>query len=210
MAADLEVKQVTSESFSQYAKIITGIDVTEILTRMAETPTADGVIYMPSDTGLESTKEAVLLRDNLFGGMPIQIGFCNGHNHTLNAVEYHRDSEINIVATDLIMIWGKQTDMTDDFTYNTAQMEAFFIPKGTVLECYATTLHYAPCSVGDNEFRCVVVLPKGTNTERPDVAIHTKEDKLLFARNKWLVAHPESGLSKEGAFEGLVGKNLTV
>lgn len=210
MAADLEVKQITSESFSQYAKVITGIDVTEILKRMEETPMADGVIYAPSDAGLESTKEAVLVRDNLFGGMPIQIGFCNGHNHRLNAVEYHRDSEINIAATDLIMIWGKQTDMTDDFTYDTAQMEAFLIPRGTVVECYATTLHYAPCSVGNNAFRCVVVLPKGTNTEKPDVAIHTKEDKLLFARNKWLVAHPESGLSKEGAFEGLIGKNLTV
>ena len=34
------------------------------------------------------------------------------------------------------------------------------------------------------------------------------EEKLLFAKNKWLIAHEESG--EEGAFIGLTGKNISV
>ena len=89
-------------------------------------------------------------------------------------------------------------------------MEAFLLPAGTAVEVYATSLHYAPCSVGDNGFRCVVVLPKDTNTEIEADLPATWESRLMTAKNKWLIAHPESGLDKDGAFVGLVGENLTV
>lgn len=59
--------------------------------------------------------------DSLYGGMPIQIGYCNGHNHLLNAVEYHRDSEINIAVTDMILILGKEQDITEDHTYDSSK-----------------------------------------------------------------------------------------
>ena len=87
-------------------------------------------------------------------------------------------------------------------------MEAFLVPAGTVIEVYATTLHYAPCNVNGNKFRAAVILPKGTNTDAPKAQNNTKEDKLLFARNKWLIAHEEAGI--EGAFVGLKGANLSV
>ena len=88
------------------------------------------------------------------------------------------------------------------------KMEAFLVPAGTVVEVYATTLHYAPCNVNGNKFRAAVILPKGTNTEAPAPQSNTAEDKLLFARNKWLIAHEEGKV--EGAFVGLKGKNLSV
>ena len=36
------------------------------------------------------------------------------------------------------------------------------------------------------------------------------EDKLLWARNKWLIAHPESSEAASGAYVGLTGKNLDI
>ena len=36
------------------------------------------------------------------------------------------------------------------------------------------------------------------------------EDRLLFAVNKWLIAHKESGLEKDGAWIGLTGKNVSL
>ena len=33
---------------------------------------------------------------------------------------------------------------------------------------------------------------------------------VTFAVNKWLIAHKESGLDKDGAFIGLKGENLTL
>lgn len=85
----------------------------------------------------------------------------------------------------------------------------FFVPAGTVIEVYATTLHYAPCTAeGENGFRCVVVLPKGTNTELDFAAGVEGEDRLLAAKNKWLISHEEAGIV--GAFCGLKGENVTV
>ena len=108
--------------------------------------------------------------------------------------------------------WGEisQQDIEDDFTYDTEKLEAFYAPAGTVAEFYATTLHYAPCNGNDGGFKVIVVLPKGTNTDIEKADAVLGEDALLFARNKWLIAHPESGLDKDGAFIGLKGENKTV
>lgn len=161
----MQILKVTDEAFRQYGKVIKDLDVSDIITAMSETPCPDDVVYEPSIESLEACKSAQSVSDSLYGGMPIQIGYCNGHNHLLNAVEYHRDSEINIAVTDLILILGKEQDITEDHTYDSSKMEAFLIPAGTTIEVYATTLHYAPCNVAASGFKCVVVLPKGTNTD---------------------------------------------
>jgi len=70
-------------------------------------------------------------------------------------------------------------------------------------------LHYAPCSTKGG-FQVVVILPQGTNTDTPSLSGQFSEDKLMAAKNKWLIAHPESGLDKDGAFVGLKGVNLQV
>ena len=72
----------------------------------------------------------------------------------------------------------------------------------------ATTLHYAPCTAQGNGFRCVIVLPKDTNTDLGFKPGKDGEDRLLAARNKWLIAHKEAAI--EGAFCGLKGENITL
>ena len=139
---------------------------------------------------------------------PIEIGYCNGHNKKLNAVEYHRSSEINVAVTDLVLLIGSQQDITDDFTYDTSKIEAFLVPAGTGIEVYATTLHYAPCNVQDGGFQCVVVLPAGANTDFTFETAKTGEDSLLTAKNKWLIAHEDAAI--EGAVNGLRGENITI
>ena len=205
----MQIKDISDKAFSAYGKVITGFDVTGILKEMEHTPLPDDVIYVPSVPELEALPEALVIQNNVYGELPIQIGFCNGHNTKLNAVEYHRNSEINIAVTDLVLIIGKQQDIGADYTYDTSLMEAFLVPAGTVIEVYGTTLHYAPCHVEDGGFRCVVVLPKGTNTDMEPLEIKNKEDELLFARNKWLIGHEEGGLPAN-AYIGLKGENLQV
>ncbi|MDO4547128.1 MAG: DUF4867 family protein [Clostridia bacterium] len=205
----MQIKKITDPSFKEYGKVITGIDVSALMSEMEKTPAPDEVIYVPSDERLEKLEVFDEFRDVCFGGMPVQLGYCNGLNHTLNALEYHRDSEVNLACTDLIFLLGREQDVDfDNFTYDTSKVEAFLIPKGTLVEVYATTLHYAPISYNDGHFRCVVVLPRGTNfpLERKNKGVG--EDKLLTHVNKWLLAHPDAGI--EGAHAGLVGENLTV
>ena len=205
----MTVKKVTDSAFKAYGRVITGYDFSGLLKAMEQTPLPEDVIYIPSLPEMEARPAAKELGNGIYGQMPIQIGCCNGHNKKLNAVEYHRDSEVDIAVDDLILILGKQQDIEEDHTYDTSRMEAFLVPAGTAVEVYATTLHYAPCHVKDEGFRCVIVLPRDTNLDMEPVEVKDPEDRLLFARNKWLIGHAQGGLP-EGAFIGLKGENLSV
>lgn len=205
----MEIKKITDAAFRKYGRVVQGIDFDELIEAIKrETPLPDGVAYEPSIEALEATQSAKELQKRTYGELPIEVGYCNGHNYKLNAVEYHRSSEINVAATDAVLILGMQQDITDDFTYDTAKMEAFLVPAGTAVEIYATTLHYAPCSADESGFKVGIVLPKGTNY--PLTQSHEGwEDSLITAQNKWLIGHEEGGLDA-GAHIGLIGKNLDI
>ncbi len=208
----MTIKPVTGRAFKPFGKVIKGYYLRSLIEEMEKTECpSDRVVYEPSVRSLETLKINRQFSEEAYGGMPIQIGYCNGRNHLLNAVEYHRDSELNLACTDMILLVGKRQDIGRDYTYDTGKMQAFLVKKGTLVEIYSTTLHYAPISAGEHEnFRCVVVLPRGTNEPLPACRgkAHTKEDQLLTHVNKWLIAHPESGLDKDGAFVGLKGENI--
>ncbi len=204
----MKIMELTDESFGKYGKVVTEFSFEKILKEMEHTPLPKEVVYVPSVEHLEEVPEAEEICKKGFGGLPIQIGYCNGDNHKLNALEYHRSSEIDIAATDLILLLGRQQDIQEGDIYDTAKVEAFFVPAGTAVELYATTLHYAPCSAAEGGFRCVIVLPKGTNEDLPFEPAKEGENRLLTAVNKWLIAHGEAGI--EGAFCGLEGENLEV
>lgn len=212
----MKVKQVTDTSFRKYGKILTGIDFSEIYNVLEEMDYPEDIEYAASFGPLEEPEFRQKLSNTLYGELSVEIGYCSGHNKMLNALEYHRSSEANVAVTDIILLLGQQSDITEDYTYDTAQLEAFFIPAGTAVELYATTLHYVPIGTKENDyaFKMGVVLPFGTNfplgitlgaeAEKEKLP----EEKLLFAKNKWLIAHEESG--EEGAFIGLTGKNISV
>ena len=212
----MKVKQVTDTSFRKYGKILTGIDFSEIYNVLEEMDYPEDVEYAASFGPLEEPEFRQKLSNTLYGELSVEIGYCSGHNKMLNALEYHRSSEANVAVTDIILLLGHQSDITEDFIYDTAQLEAFFVPAGTAVELYATTLHYVPIGTKENDyaFKMGVVLPFGTNfplgvtlgaeAEKEKLP----EEKLLFAKNKWLIAHEEGG--EEGALIGLTGKNISV
>lgn len=204
----MKILEITDAAFRKYGKVVEGIDVAQLLERMEETPVPEDVVYEPSVDILEATPAFWQLRVKSFGELPIQVGYCNGHNRKMNALEYHRSSEVDIAVNDLVVMLGQQQDITEDFTYDTAKAEAFRIPAGTAVELYATTLHYAPCHIEDRGFRCVIVLPKDTNLEL-DEAHRGAEDGHMTAKNKWLLGHPEGGLPA-GSPMGLVGENVSL
>ena len=205
----MEILKVTDAEFKTYGKVLEGYDMTDLLKAMEHAPLPlDEVIYEPSIEELEGLKIADEMKERAYGGLEIQIGYCNGHNKKLNAVEYHRNSEINVAVTDLVLLIGHQQDIEPDHTYDTSKIEAFLVPAGTGIEVYATTLHYAPCHVNEGGFQCVVVLPKGTNTDLTFQTEKTGEDSLMTAKNKWLIAHEDAKIA--GAFNGLKGENITI
>lgn len=204
----MKIQKVTDPAFRKYGQVLEGYDFTGLIKEMKHTPVPEDVIYVPSVEELEALDIMKDLQNKGYGGLPIQIGYCNGHNKKLNAVEYHRNSEINVAVTDLVLLIGHQQDIELDHTYDTSKIEAFLVPAGTGIEVYATTLHYAPCHVNEGGFQCVVVLPKGTNTDLTFQTEKMGEDSLMTAKNKWLIAHEDAKIA--GAFNGLKGENITI
>lgn len=214
----MQIHEITEPIFRQYGKVIKNLDTAELEGAMLKKQCPDDVIYVASDAELEKLACAKKIQYIAYGEVPIQIGYCNGHNLKLNGLEYHRCSELNMACgSDAVLFLGKQSDIKVDFTYDTANVLAFRLPQGVFVEIFATTLHYAPCHVSEDGFRVVVVLGRGTNEElefKHETDIDPKhgqpdEDRLLMAKNKWLLAHPDGRQDKD-AFLGLIGENISL
>lgn len=208
----MKIYSVYDPAFKPYGQIVEGMEqtVAEIMEALAATPLPDAVGYVPEEPVLQELPAATEVSEHLYGGMPVQMGWCNGHNTKLNCLEYHRDSEFNLGTENFILLLAKQDEICDG-VLDTAKVKAFWVPAGTMVECYATTLHYAPCHTDPNKgFRVLIALPKGTNTAKPAITPKTAEDQLLWACNKWLLAHPDSSEAAEGAAVRLEGDNIDI
>ena len=208
----MKIFSVTDPEFKPYGRVVTGLDTTkaEILAALANTPLPAATDYVAEDAALQELPAAVEVSEHLFGGMPCQLGWCNGHNTKLNCLEYHRDSEFNIGLYDFVLLVAKEDDIVDG-KLDTSKVMAFKAKAGDVVEVYATTLHYAPCNATkDGCFKVVIALPKGTNGAKPNITPVYDEDKTLWACNKWLLAHAESDEAKQGAYVGLTGENIDI
>ncbi len=212
--AHLKIKTACDNSFRKYGRVIRNLDFTPVVGHLSDNTLVpdDGNIYIASDDRMERLPAVILAEKILFGEAPAQAGYCNGRNSSLNGLEYHKASEINVAATPAVLLLGDVRDITEHWRYDSCGVEAFYLEAGQAVELYATTLHFAPCRVVEGGFKVAVLLPRGTNLpleEKPGDG--TGENRLLFAVNKWLLAHPERRpLIENGAWPGITGDNVTI
>ncbi len=207
----MEIKSVLDKEFVPYGQVDEGYELSGLLAAMKVIPLPEeDTAYQPTIQALEAQGVFRQFEESAYGGMPIQIGMCWGRNTRLNCLEYHRDSEFNVGANDFILLLAKQGEI-ENGVLDTAKVKAFRVPAGTLVEVYATTLHYAPCHTDEAEgFRVAVVLPRGTNTDKPEVGPDCGDSGLLWARNTWLLAHPDSAEASQGAAVRLSGLNIDI
>ena len=207
----MEMLSIYDKEFKKYGRIVKGYDLRELLEALAATPLPEnGTAYVASEPSFEDLPIKEQISKNLFGGMPVELGWCNGHNTKLNCFEYHRDSEINLGTEDFILLLAKRSQIKKGFI-DSSKTVAFRIPAGVMVEVYATTLHFAPCHTDPEKgFHVLVALPEGTNTEKPEITELNREDKMLWARNKWLLAHKDSKQAAKGAWVGITGENIDI
>ena len=216
---DVPVRSVKDEDFRSYGRVVEGADFSALIRYMEEHTVIPegGNIYVASVPEMEALPAAAELADVAFGGMPIEIGYCNGRNTTYNGFEYHKGAEINIAVTDFMLVLGHSWDITPGLAYSVDQAEVFFVEKGTAIEMFGTTLHLSPVRTCDEGFKDIVVLPRGTNTPLTDAEKTARdvaymagdtEARLLLQRGKWVIAHPErEPLIRQGACPGVTGEN---
>ena len=204
----LPLFSVEDESFAPYGRILGGADAALSAALDGTELPAEGNLYHASEASLEALPLMARLRRLAFGEMEIQAGFCNGRGFTLNALEYHKCSEVNYSTTGLVLLLALPADLEGD-SLDAGRIKGFYLPPETLVEIYPRTLHFAPCRVRETGFTCLVVLEKGVNAplERVDPAA-AGEEKLLWMRGKWLLCHPDSPQAQKGAFVGIRGENL--
>ncbi len=208
----MKIYSIYDAEFAEYGRIVEGIDTKPFVDALNEhTPCPDGTDYVPCEKALQTLPCAGEVGKSLFGGLPVQFGWCNGHNTKLNCFEYHRSSEFNLGTTDFILLLAKEHEIKDG-KIDSSVTKAFKVPAGVLIEVYSTSLHYAPCQASKNEgFRVMVALPEGTNVGVPEsLTSGCKEDKLLRMTNKWLIAHKDAPESSDGAYTGITGENIDI
>lgn len=208
---DLTIYSVSNPTFLSFGKVLEGYDFSGFINTLgSKFLPHDGNTYTGCDSDLMALPVVHQLKRNFYADMPIEAGYCNGQGTKLNALEYHRGSEVDIAGTDLVLFLDHLSSIVDN-KINSSSVTAFFVPAGTAVQIYETTLHFAPCRINKNGFRCGIILPEHTNeafSERIEPV--SKEDRLLWMRNKWLIAHKDSIPASKGAYIGIAGKNLEI
>jgi len=211
---DVPIHSVEEECFKSFGNVLHSFKKEELnplldyMEKKTDIP-KEGNAYVPSIKEMEQLPIAEMFKLQVYGGMPIQIGYCNGRNSTYNGFEFHKGSEVNIALTDLMLVLGHRWDIQTGGYYDNKNATVFFLPKDTIIEMYQTTLHLSPLKVRDAGFKTIVILPKGTNTPlEQKKKIIDDESKLLLMKNKWVIAHPDrKPLINQGAFPGILGEN---
>ncbi len=101
----MTIESVFDPAFAPYGKVLEGYDTAALLETLQKvTPVPEGWnTSLPAGAG--GIAHCGQLPVNAYGGMPIQLGWCNGHNTKLNCLEYHRDSELNWAPRTLSFCW---------------------------------------------------------------------------------------------------------
>jgi len=208
----LKIMKIDDPSFLKYGNILKIYNISEMEKYFInlEVPNS-GNNYIAHDPSLELVISNTSLFDDVFGYVKLQYGYVLGHNQQLNALEFHKSSEINIAFTDMVVFVGGK-ELIKDKCIDSLSLETFYIPKGTVIEFNPYTLHFSPCEINQEGFKCGVILPYGTNMEFLTAENKNSfEDELLFKTNKWLIAHTDNEqLLLKGAYPGITGENLKI
>lgn len=204
----LKIKSVADDAFAQFGQIISLPYQDKLAQQLAATdiPSSNNK-YVRADQAFLADEQRQVVAREWYGEQAIEIGYCNGNSSQINALEFHNCSEINLAGTDLVLFLAHRNQLHDN-QLNTNQTQAFFVPQGTAIEIYSTTMHFAPCRVWQAGFKCLVILVDQTNTP---LTTARKSSDLLFQHNKWLLTHQENQrMVQQDAYVGLIGKNLAV
>ena len=206
----LKLCSVLDPEFCRYGRVLNA-DTAELSAALEATGIpAEGNCYVASQPALEAVGLMKRLRRAAFGEMDIQAGYCNGRGYKLNAMEYHRCSEINFSTTGLVLLLALPETLHDG-KLDSGDVVGFYLPAGVLVEIFPLVMHFAPCRISEAGFDCLVVLTRGTNAPLTQVnPAAPGEESLLWMVNKWMLCHPASPQAAKGAFIGITGENLTL
>jgi hypothetical protein len=209
---ETKIMTLADAKFRKYGKIHSTLQLSKLFEAAEKNIPllSEGGKYEASLPVLEAlTAEKNMIRYSVYGGLPVEIGYCVGQNTKMNGMEWHQGSELILAITDMIVLLAPITSIYEKdgkFTMSSEEVETFYIEKGTTVELYGGVLHFCPVKTDTAGFLNIVVLPEGTNTPIPEDAKKYFNDPTLMQNNKWLITHPEA----QFGYQCITGKNITI
>lgn len=203
---DINIYSIFDDQFKLYGDII-NVNFSEKdlfdIDLMIELP-MEGNSYIAKSDELHKSRILCSIGEDVYGGLPFQIGYVAGYNNECNGFEYHQCSETMVFLTDAIIFLGQRHDLIEN-QYDINKSKAFFVPKGRCVELFSTTLHYSPCRIAKDGFKAVVFLLLNTNSPI------NEKNGICTKTNKWVITHPSKNQKiKEGVFPGLIGEIISI
>lgn len=205
------IMDVRDASFAEYGMVYPTVKLPEMKKFLYGVERTEFEYYVPCEDKLMELPEADVFKNEFFGQVPCQVGWYYGKGTKLNAVEYHKCSEVLYEYEPCVIVIAKQWEI-EDGKLDTSKMKLFYVPAETCVELYATTLHFAPARATAEPVMQIVAQSYNTNTPLPKVTEGiTHEHPWLLQRNKWVLAHPEAAEALGAdAYIGLVGENVSI
>ncbi len=211
----INIISVFDKTFSSFGQILNLNCTSKLLSKLennTEIPNS-GNIYKPFVRDWED--EEIVKELSPFYDKKIEIGYCNGQNTKLNALEWHNCDEINIYSRDVVLFLSTLDDLDNSFSLNSKNVKTFFIPKNTAILLYKTTLHFSPCKVNKDGFKAIIILEDQTNTEIDNSSTSIEDDNpfnsLIFKKNKYIICHKDAtNLINQNVQANIKGVNLTL
>ncbi len=202
----MKIQSVTDPDFQDYGYVLS-FNTDEIVSYLKEKAVMpkENNIYVRDDKDMKSLSGIDKIHEKVYGLGDIEVGYCNGYNSLLNCMEYHTCPEVDIAADDLVLLLARPKDLKDGIL-DSKDVKAFLVKKGEAVCLYPYTMHFSPCKLSDNGFRCAIILSDKTNMDLDKKA----DNKALWKVNKWLLAHKDSKQATLGAYVGIVGENIKV
>ncbi len=209
-----DITSLFDDSFKKFGVIHKGFKIDRLLEYLDRNQVNDEIVYIADvpEMRKELADQLDPIMKSIYAGMDVQVGQCYGRNNTLNALEYHHGSEVYVHTTDMILMLGLDEDIKwPEGTYDSSLIRAFYAPRGYVIELRGGCMHYAAVNVFHQKgLNLIVSLLKGTNSQIDFKVGSQDRDKLIIAKNTWVLAHPEYEPAKNAGWHlGITGENFS-
>lgn len=184
-----KILDINDSAFNEYGVVHHRENLKEVFDVMSkfEIP-KEGTQYIASIPELEKCRAIKGIQRDVFAEIPIDAGVTMGHSDTFTAFEYHQCSELNIMLDDVVMVLGKRQTLEEYGSIDpNREAKMFYVPKGTVIELYNDTLHYAPIQVTKAGYKVIVVVIHGTNAVLPKGV--KSDNPRVVKKGKFQVVH---------------------
>jgi hypothetical protein len=208
--SNYDLNSILDPSFKEFGRVLDSTPYKNLYELLKiNTEITESNVYVASEAKLFD-KSAYDFASTFFGGIDIQIGYCNGMNQTLNGMEYHKSPEIIVAGSDILLFLAKPSDLKDFSTFDQSDAKVFFAKEGSVFALNPEILHLSPSCVHKSGFKSAIILPKGTNLDlgNKEESNLDKESQILFKNNKWMISHKDrKQLVSQGVKIGITGIN---